>query len=43
MFKEQNCIGTWNLRSMSQGILEVVNQETTRVNIGILGINELRS
>ena len=39
---EQYCIGTWNVRSMNQGKLEVVKQETTRVNIDILGINELK-
>ena len=27
---------------MNQGILEVVKQEMARVNIGILGISELR-
>ena len=36
--KEQYCIGTWNVRSVNQGILEVVNQEKARVNINILGI-----
>jgi len=40
--KEQYCIGTWNVRSMNQGKLEVVKQETARVNINILGINELK-
>jgi len=25
--KEQYCIGTWNVRSMNQGKLEVVTQE----------------
>ena len=40
--KEQYCIGTWNLRSMNQGKLEVVKQEMTRVNIDILGISELK-
>ena len=40
--KEQYCIGTWNVRSMNQGKLQVVKQEVTRVNIDILGINELR-
>ena len=30
--KEQFCIGTWNVRSMNQGKLEVVKQEMTRVN-----------
>ena len=40
--KEQYCIGTWNVRSMNQGKLEVVKQEMARVNIEILGISELR-
>ena len=40
--KEQYCIGTWNVRSMSQGKLEVVKQEMARVNINILGISELK-
>ena len=34
-------IGTWNVRSMNQGKLEVVKQEMARVNIDILGISEL--
>ena len=41
-WKEQYCIGTWNVRSMNQGKLEVVKQETARVNIDILGISELK-
>ena len=40
--KEQYCIGTWNVRSMNQGKLEVVKQETARVNVDILGISELK-
>ena len=40
--KEQYCIGIWNLRSMDQGKLEVIKQEMARVNIDILGINELK-
>ena len=40
--KEQYCIGTWNVRSMNQGKLEVVKKEMARVNIGILGISELK-
>ena len=40
--KEQHCIGTWNVRSMNQGKLEVVKQEMARVNIDILGISELK-
>ena len=39
--KEQYCIGTWNVRPMNQGKLEVVKQEMARVNINILGINEI--
>ena len=35
--KEQYCIGTWNVRSMNQGKLEVVKQEMSRVNVNILG------
>ena len=30
--KEQYCIGTWNVRSMNQGILELVKLEMERVN-----------
>ena len=40
--KEQYCIGTWNVRSMNQGKLEVVKQEMARVNVDILGISKLR-
>ena len=39
--KEQYCIGTWNVRSMNQGKLEVVNREMARVNVDILGISKL--
>ena len=41
-YKEQYCIGTWNVRSVNQGKLEVVKQETARVNVDILGIRELK-
>ena len=40
--KEQYCIGTWNVKSMNQGKLEVVKQEMARVNIDILGISKLK-
>ena len=40
--KEQYCIGTWNVRSINQGKLEMVKQEMERVNIDILGISELK-
>ena len=41
-YKELYCTGTWNVRSMNQGKLEVVKQEMARVNIDILGISELK-
>ena len=30
---KQYCIGTWNVRSMNQGKLDMVKQEMARVNI----------
>ena len=41
-YKEQYCIGTWNVRSMNQGKLEVVKQEMARVNIDIFGVSKLK-
>ena len=41
-YKEQYCIGTWNVRSMNEGKLKVVKQEMARVNIDILEISELK-
>ena len=41
-YKEQYCIGTWNVRSLNQGKLEVVKQEMARVNVDILGISKLK-
>ena len=35
--KKQYCIVTWNVRSMNQVKLEVIKQETARVNIDALG------
>ena len=40
--KELYCIGTWNVRSMNQGKLEVVKQEMAWVNVDILGISKLK-
>ena len=40
--KEQYCIGTWNVRSMNQGKLEVVKQVMAKVKVDILGISELK-
>ena len=35
-------MGSWNVRSMNQGKLEVVKQEMARVNVDILGVSELK-
>ena len=40
--KEQYCIGTWNVRSMHPGKLEVVTQEMEKVDVNILGISEIK-
>ena len=40
--KEQFCIGTWNVRPVKQGKLEVVKQEMATMKIDILGITELK-
>ena len=40
--KGNYCIGTWNVRSMNQGKLELVKKEMVRVNINVLGISELK-
>ena len=38
--QEQYCVGTWNVRSVNQGKLDMVKQETIKINIDILGISE---
>ena len=40
--KEPYWIGSWNVRSMNQGKLDVVKQEIVRININVLGISELK-
>ena len=40
--KEKYWIGTWNVRSMNQGKLDMVKQEMAKVNTDILGISELK-
>ena len=42
MLQEQHCIGTWNVRCVNQGKLELVKQEMARVNVDVLGISELQ-
>ena len=40
--KEQYCIGTWNVRSVNRGKLEVIKWEMARMNTDILGISEIK-
>ena len=40
--KEQYYIGTWNVRSINQGKLDLVKQEMARLNIDILGIGKVK-
>ena len=40
--KKQYCIGTWNVRSLNHGKLELVKQGMARVNVNIQGISKLR-
>ena len=40
--KEQYCTGTWTVRSMNQGKLDVIKKELARVNVDILGISKLK-
>ncbi|XP_047116217.1 craniofacial development protein 2-like [Schistocerca piceifrons] len=40
--KEKHCIGTWNVRSMYQGKLDIVKREMEKINIDILGTSEMR-
>ena len=40
--KNKYCIGTWNVKSMNQGKLEVVKQEMAKMYIDILEISELK-
>ena len=41
-YKQQYYIGTWNVKSMNQGKLEVVKQQMARVNVDILRISVLK-
>ena len=41
-YKEQYYRGTWNVRPMNQGKLDMVKQEMARVNVDILGISKLK-
>ena len=41
-WKEQDCVGTWNVRSMNQGKLDVGKQEMARLDISVLGISDLK-
>ena len=40
--KDQYCTGTWSVKSMNQGKLEVVKGKMARVSMDILGVSELK-
>ena len=40
--KQQYCKGTWSVRCMNQGKLDVVKEEIAKVNTDIFGLNELK-
>ena len=42
MLERTILLRTWNVRSTNEGKLDVVKQEVARVNINILGINEVK-
>ena len=35
-------IGTWNVRTMSQGILDIMKSEMERTGVELMGISEMR-
>ena len=39
---KNSSIGTWNVRSINQGKLDMVKQEMVRININILGISGIK-
>ena len=41
-YKVQYSIGTWHVKSMNQGKLEVVKQEIAGLKVNILGISEVK-
>ena len=41
-WKEQYCLGAWNVRPINESRLDVVKQKMARVNTDILGISELK-
>ena len=41
-YKGHYCIGSWNVRSINYGKLDVVKQEMARVNIDVLEISKLK-
>ena len=40
--RKQYCIGTWNVKSVNQGKLDIVKQEIEIMSINMLGISELK-
>ena len=40
--KEQHGTGTWNIRSINQGMLDMLKQKMARLNTDILGLSGLK-
>ena len=40
--REKWILGTWNVRSMSQGKLDIVKHEMLRTGVSLLGVSELK-
>ena len=40
--REKMRIGTWNVRSMNQGKLDIVKREMERIDVNLLGVSEMK-
>ena len=40
--REKMRIGTWNVRSMNQGKLDIVKREMERIDVNLLGVREMK-
>ena len=40
--REKMRTGTWNVRTMNQGKLDIVKREMERIDVNLLGVRELK-
>ena len=40
--REKMRIGTWNVRNMNQGKLDIVKREMDRIDVNLLGVSEMK-